>query len=188
MSLVDTGETYLMRLHRERKARLLRLGNVGVVQPRVAALIESVIKQIPSISEAINPRCQTIRGAPLKSAAYVVAEYAYQIKQMHDESKPNRPAVKAIINKVAQHFKISVHDILSERRDRAVVRPRQVAMYLAKTMTLRSLPDIGRQIGGRDHTTVLHGTRVVARLMHREADFCHDVATIEQAKLEGGGI
>ena len=62
------------------------------------------------------------------------------------------------------HYNVSKHDLLSARRTRAIVRPRQIAMYLAKTMTPRSFPEIGKRFGGRDHTTVLHAVRKVEEL------------------------
>jgi chromosomal replication initiator protein len=59
-------------------------------------------------------------------------------------------------------------DLLSSRRTAVVVKPRQIAMYLAKTLTLRSLPEIGRRFGGRDHTTVLHAVRKIESLSHAD--------------------
>ena len=65
---------------------------------------------------------------------------------------------------VAQHFNVPRNEMLSNRRTRTVVRPRQIAMYLSKIMTPRSLPEIGRRFGGRDHTTVLHAVRKVEQM------------------------
>ena len=62
------------------------------------------------------------------------------------------------------HYSVSRADILSSRRTAVVVKPRQVAMFLAKTLTMRSLPEIGRRFGGRDHTTVLHAVRKIEAL------------------------
>jgi chromosomal replication initiator protein len=72
-----------------------------------------------------------------------------------------RVRVEDILRFVSRHYNVSKTDILSARRTRTVVRPRQIAMYLAKTMTPRSLPEIGRRFGGRDHTTVLHAVRKI---------------------------
>ena len=68
----------------------------------------------------------------------------------------------------------------SARRARAVARPRQVAMYLAKQLTPRSLPEIGRKFGGRDHTTVMHAVARVAELMKQDAGFAEDVALLRK--------
>jgi chromosomal replication initiator protein len=64
---------------------------------------------------------------------------------------------------VARHFSITRADVLSSRRTAIVVRPRHVAMYLAKSLTSNSLPEIGRRFGGRDHTTVMHAVRKIER-------------------------
>jgi chromosomal replication initiator protein len=75
-----------------------------------------------------------------------------------------RIRIEDIQKVVAGHYNVSKHDLLSARRTRAIVRPRQIAMYLAKTMTPRSFPEIGKRFGGRDHTTVLHAVRKVEEL------------------------
>ena len=69
---------------------------------------------------------------------------------------------------VAKHYRIKISDILSKKRARNIARPRQMAMALTKELTNLSLPAIGDNFGGRDHTTVMHGVRVIAEL--READ------------------
>jgi chromosomal replication initiator protein len=86
---------------------------------------------------------------------------------------------------VAAHYDVEPAEILAHRRTAGVVIPRQVAMYLAKTLTGRSLPDIGRRFGGRDHTTILHGVRKIAALMQRDAALAEDVAVLT-AELAGG--
>ena len=81
---------------------------------------------------------------------------------------------------MAEHFSIRLTDMTSARRARAVARPRQVAMYLAKQLTSRSLPEIGRKFGNRDHTTVLHAVKTVADLMTRDAGFAEDVELLRR--------
>lgn len=75
--------------------------------------------------------------------------------------EPRRIRIEDILKVVSRHFGVSRSDILSQRRHRSVVWPRQIGMYLAKQMTQRSLPEIGRRFGGRDHTTVLHAIRKI---------------------------
>jgi len=77
--------------------------------------------------------------------------------------QPARIKVDDIIRIVSRHFAVSKADIISQRRHRSVVRPRQIGMYLAKHLTSRSLPEIGRRFGDRDHTTVLHAIRKIDR-------------------------
>lgn len=81
------------------------------------------------------------------------------------EARASYPPVPVIIQEVSKFYSVSVIDLMSARRTANIVKPRQVAMYLAKTLTLRSLPDIGRRLGGRDHTTVLHGVRKIESLL-----------------------
>lgn len=89
-------------------------------------------------------------------------------------------SIDAAIYFTARHFKVSRADIKSARRTAEIVRPRQIAMFLAKTVTLRSLPEIGRRFGGRDHTTVLHAVRKIGLLVKVDWMVAHDVAWIEQ--------
>src|SRR5207244_10771589 len=79
--------------------------------------------------------------------------------------EPKRSKIEDIQRVVARQYNVSRSDLLSSRRTANVVRPRQIAMYLAKTLTLRSLPEIGRRFGGRDHTTVLHAVRKIENLV-----------------------
>src|SRR5262249_39146366 len=75
---------------------------------------------------------------------------------------------------------VSRADLLSSRRTANVVRPRQVAMYLAKTLTLRSLPEIGRRFGGRDHTTVLHAVRKIENLVGNDAMLADEIEVLKR--------
>lgn len=83
------------------------------------------------------------------------------IRDLLQGSEPKRVRIDDILKVVSRHFNVSRNDILSPRRHRSVVWPRQIGMYLAKTMTQRSLPEIGRRFGNRDHTTVLHAIRKI---------------------------
>jgi len=95
-----------------------------------------------------------------------------------------RVTIEDIQRRVAEHFNIRMTDMHSARRARAIARPRQVAMYLAKQLTARSLPEIGRKFGGRDHTTVMHAVRKVEELRGSDAAFCEDVDLLRRM-LEG---
>jgi chromosomal replication initiator protein len=89
-------------------------------------------------------------------------------RELRDLVRPlelKRVRIEEIQRIVARHYNVSRSDLLSSRRTANVVRPRQIAMYLAKTLTLRSLPEIGRRFGGRDHTTVLHAVRKIESLI-----------------------
>ncbi|WP_409362185.1 chromosomal replication initiator protein DnaA [Bartonella heixiaziensis] len=88
-----------------------------------------------------------------------------------------RIRIEEIQRTVARHYNVSKQDLLSNRRTRTVVKPRQVAMYLAKMLTPRSLPEIGRRFGGRDHTTVLHAVRKIEDLV------CDDQTLAKELEL-----
>lgn len=85
---------------------------------------------------------------------------------------------------VARQFNVTKNDLLSNRRTRVIVRPRQIAMYLAKVMTPRSLPEIGRRFGGRDHTTVLHAVRKIEDLTSKDQKLAHEVELLKRLILE----
>ena len=91
-----------------------------------------------------------------------------------------RVTIDEIQRKVAEHFNMRVADMHSERRARAVARPRQVAMFLAKHLTQRSLPEIGRKFGGRDHTTVMHAVKKVEELMASDHGFAEDIELLRR--------
>lgn len=86
-----------------------------------------------------------------------------------------------IIRKVADHYNVRVSDILSQRRNRAIARPRQVGMYLTKMLTSKSLPEIGRHFGGRDHTTVLYAVRKIEALRAVDSQINEDIELLRRA-------
>jgi chromosomal replication initiator protein len=96
---------------------------------------------------------------------------------LHDLLRPRERhlTIDSIQKEVAQHFNIKIADMSSPRRARAVARPRQIAMFLAKQLTARSLPEIGRKFGGRDHTTVMHAVKKVEELIAQDTDFAEEV-------------
>lgn len=94
------------------------------------------------------------------------------------EVRPARITVKRIQQVVASYFDIAEIEMVSARRSREVARPRQVAMYLAKQLTPKSLPDIGRRFGGRDHTTVIHAIRTIEKLTAIDGELAVDVEAL----------
>ena len=104
-------------------------------------------------------------------------EVLQDLLRAHDR----RITIDEIQRKVAEHYNLRMADMHSARRARNVARPRQVAMYLAKQLTARSLPEIGRKFGGRDHTTVMHAVRKVEELMEGDAQIAQDVDVIRRA-------
>ena len=94
--------------------------------------------------------------------------------------------ISAILGACAVFYGVPISCLFAERRTKGIVKPRQIAMYLAKELTPRSLPDIGLRIGGRDHTTVLHGVRKIDALIKRDPNLAAEVATIRARIVEGG--
>src|ERR1700686_1179044 len=104
-------------------------------------------------------------------------------REMRDLIRPQEPRrvrIEDIQRVVPRQYNVSRADLLSSRRTANVVRPRQVAMYLAKILTLRSLPEIGRRFGGRDHTTVLHAVRKIEALAGNDTTFAEEIEGLKR--------
>ena len=136
------------------------------VSPTVLAF---VARSIHSNGRDLEGAVNRLRAhcAPTSPALTVeTAEAA--IRDLIRTHEPKRVKIEDIQKLVASHYSVSRADILSSRRTAAVVKPRQVAMFLAKILTPRSLPEIGRRFGGRDHTTVLHAVRKIEGLLQSD--------------------
>ncbi|GGA99212.1 chromosomal replication initiator protein DnaA [Allosediminivita pacifica] len=90
-------------------------------------------------------------------------------------------SIEEIQRKVAEHYNIRLSDMIGPKRVRVFARPRQVAMYLCKQLTRRSLPEIGRRFGGRDHTTVMHGVKRIEELRHQDGQIDEDIELLRRA-------
>ncbi len=157
------------------RAKILeaRISNAQISQPnfQVPPAVVSYLAHViqtngRDLDGAVNRLLahSTLTGAPL---TVEMAEIA--ISDLIRSREPKRIKIEEIQKLVASHYNVSRSDLLSARRTAAVVRPRQIAMYLAKVLTLRSLPEIGRRFGGRDHTTVLHAVRKIEGLAAKDA-------------------
>ena len=100
-------------------------------------------------------------------------------EQVEEDDGPRKPTVTEIRKCVAKYFNVSMNDLMSPRRLAQVVRARQIGFYLARKLTRQSLPDIGRRFGGKDHTTVLHGSRVIERKIAEDPAFAQTIAQLE---------
>jgi chromosomal replication initiator protein len=99
-------------------------------------------------------------------------------------SSEKKITIEEIKRRVADYYNLRMTDLVSARRARAVARPRQVAMFLCKNLTPRSLPEIGRGFGGRDHTTVIHAIRKIDELRATDSQLNEDIEILRRA-LEG---
>jgi chromosomal replication initiator protein len=152
------------------------------VPPPVVAYVASVIRTNGrDLDGAVNRLLAhaSLNGAPV---SLEIAELA--IRDLVRTTEPKRVKIEDIQKLVATHFNVSRADILSSRRTASVVRPRQIAMYLAKVLTPRSLPEIGRRFGGRDHTTVLHAVRKIAGLATTEGTLAEEIELLKRMLLE----
>ena len=147
------------------------------VPPRVLELLaHKITSNVRELEGALNRLIAHAnlfgRNVTLESVQEVLAD----MLRAHDK----RISIEEIQKKVAEHYNIRLTDMASPRRARAVARPRQVAMYLAKQLTQRSLPEIGRRFGNRDHTTVMHAVSRIAELMAADVAFAEDVALLRK--------
>ncbi len=95
-------------------------------------------------------------------------------------SSDRKLSIEEIQRKVAEHYNIRLSDLIGPKRPRNIARPRQVAMYLSKQLTPRSLPEIGRRFGGRDHTTIMHGVRKIEELMALDSQLSDDLQLLRR--------
>jgi chromosomal replication initiator protein len=98
--------------------------------------------------------------------------------------EPKRVRIEDIQRVVSRHYNVTRQELVSDRRTRVIVKPRQIAMYLAKTMTPRSFPEIGRRFGGRDHTTVLHAVRKIEELINSDTKLGHEIELLKRLIVE----
>jgi chromosomal replication initiator protein len=145
------------------------------------------VKVLEFLAHKITSNVRELEGALNRLVAHanlfdraITLETTHEV--LHDILKAHdrRVTIEEIQKKVAEHYSIRLTDMASARRARAVARPRQVAMYLAKQLTSRSLPEIGRKFGNRDHTTVMHAVSRVTELMERDGAFAEDVELLRR--------
>ncbi len=116
----------------------------------------------------------------LTGNAITLSSVEVTLKDLVRVADPKRIKIEDIQRIVAKHFNVSKQELLSNRRTRSIVWPRQIAMYLSKTMTPRSLPEIGRRFGNRDHTTVLHAVRKVEELIATDEQLVQDLEILKR--------
>ncbi len=148
------------------------------VSPTVVSFVaKSIVTNGRDLDGAVNRLLAhtTLTGGPLTVEA---AETA--IRDLVRSREPKKVKIEDIQKLVATHYNVSRADILSSRRSAGVVKPRQVAMYLSKVLTLRSLPEIGRRFGGRDHTTVLHAVRKIENASTADLSLREDIELLKR--------
>ncbi len=165
---------------------------LGILQSKAHKLgAEVPAKVLEFLAHKITANVRELEGALNRVVAHsqlVGRDISLETSQdvLRDLLRANdrRVTIEEIQKQVASHFNVRISDMHSARRARSVARPRQVAMYLAKQLTSRSLPEIGRKFGGRDHTTVMHAVRKVEELREHDTTFNEDVELLRRM-LEG---
>jgi len=157
-----------------------------------SARIKVPPKVLEFLAHKIISNVRELEGALNRIAAHadlvgrqITIETAQELLRDLLRANDRRVTIEEIQRKVAEHFNMRVADMHSDRRARAVARPRQVAMFLSKQLTHRSLPEIGRKFGGRDHTTVMHAVKKVEELMADDHGFAEDIELLRRT-LAGG--
>lgn len=171
---------------------------LGILQAKV----EDIVARTPSVNvphdvlellaARIVSNVRELEGALKRVVAYgslvqrvINVDMAQDVLRDLLRSHERRVTIEEIQRRVAEYFSVRLSDLLSARRARAIARPRQVAMYLSKQLTTRSLPEIGRKFGGRDHTTVIHAVRKIDELCKQDASMEEDVDLLRRM-LENG--
>jgi len=165
---------------------------LGILQSKAERMeVDIPIKVLEFLAHKITSNVRELEGALNRLVAYanlvgrpITLDNTQEV--LHDILRANdrHVTIEEIQKRVAEHYNIRLGEMYSARRSRSIARPRQVAMYLAKQLTARSLPEIGRKFGGRDHTTVMHAVRRVDELCVLDSAFLEDVELLRRM-LEG---
>ncbi len=166
---------------------------LGILQSKCEILDRVSVpgRVLEFLAHRITSNVRELEGGLNRVVAYstlvgrpVTLEMAQDVLQDLLRANDRRVTIEDIQRRVADYFNLRLSDMLAKRRSLSVVRPRQVAMYLAKQLTSRSLPEIGRKFGGRDHTTVMHAVRRIEELRQADSNIADDVDLLRRM-LEG---
>jgi chromosomal replication initiator protein len=161
---------------------------LGILQAKAESLNTPIPKDVMEfLAFKIASNIRELEGALNRIIAHstlVGRQIGLEMTQevLRDLLKANdrRVTIEDIQKRVAEYFSIKTSDMQSARRSQNVARPRQVAMYLSKMLTTRSLPEIGRKFGGRDHTTVLHAVKKVEEIISQDKEFSEDLEILRR--------
>lgn len=166
---------------------------LGILQSKVEAqAVHYPGVEIPNgvlefLAHRISTNVRVLEGALIRLFAFaslvgrdVTLDVAQECLADILRASDRKVTIDEIIRKVADHYNIRMTDILSPRRARSIARPRQVAMFLAKRLTSKSLPEIGRRFGGRDHTTVIHAVKKIEELRSVDHQIAEDVEMLRR--------
>jgi len=161
-------------------AKLEALPGVEMARPVIDFLARRVTSSIRELEGALN----RIGAYAMMTGRTIDIAFVEEVLANVLRANQRRISIDEIQTQVAEHYRIRKAEMTSARRAREVARPRQVAMYLSKQLTPKSLPDIGRRFGGRDHTTVIHAVRQIEKLRASDAELDADIRLLTR-QLEG---
>ena len=157
-------------------AKIETIGSVDVPRDVLEFLARRITSNIRELEMALN----RVTAHSTLVGRQIDLEMAKEVLRDVLRASERRITIEEIQRRVAEHYNIKLSEMSSERRARAVARPRQVAMFLSKQLTSRSLPEIGRKFGGRDHTTVMHAVRKIEELRLSDAAIAEDVELLKR--------
>ena len=152
-------------------AKLEALPGVDMPRPVIDFLARRVTSSVRELEGALN----RIGAYAMMTGRAIDVAFVEEVLANVLRANQRRISIDEIQTQVAEHYRIRKAEMTSARRAREVARPRQVAMYLSKQLTPKSLPDIGRRFGGRDHTTVIHAVRQIEKLRASDAELDADI-------------
>ncbi|MDQ3482271.1 MAG: chromosomal replication initiator protein DnaA [Pseudomonadota bacterium] len=165
--------------------------NIIVAKLTLLPAVEMPRNVVEFLARRVTSSVRELEGALNRIAAYAMMtgrdiDIAFVEEVLANVLRANqrRISIDEIQTQVAEHYRIRKAEMTSARRAREVARPRQVAMYLSKQLTPKSLPDIGRRFGGRDHTTVIHAVRQIEKLRAQDSELDADIRLLTR-QLEG---
>ena len=162
---------------------------LGILQSKLelAGSPDVPLRVLEFLAHRITSNVRELEGALNRVLAYsnlvgraITLEMAQDVLRDLLRANDRRITIEDIQKRVAEHYNVRLADMHSPRRARSVARPRQVAMYLAKQLTTRSLPEIGRKFGGRDHTTVMHAVRKIDELRAADPGLSEDIDLLKR--------
>ena len=176
------GEELRLEILKSRVAVMKHMHPGFEVPPPVLAFIaKTVVHNGRDLEGALN---RLLAHSKLTAQPITLEMAEREVRDLVRPLEPKRVKIEDIQRIVARQYNVSRADLLSSRRTANVVRPRQIAMFLAKTLTLRSLPEIGRRFGGRDHTTVLHAVRKIENLVHNDTALAEEIELLKRQLQE----
>jgi chromosomal replication initiator protein len=166
---------------------------LNIILKKLEALPDVAVPEevVMFLAKRISSNVRELEGALNRIAAYasmqnraIDLDFVTEVLASTLRANQRRISIDEIQTRVSEHFRIRKAEMTSARRSREVARPRQVAMYLSKQLTPRSLPEIGRRFGGRDHTTVIHAVRQIEKLRAQDPELDSDIRLLTR-QLEG---